>query len=274
MKHDAGAPHDYKVQRKWENEALQARKRQLEEGCTLPTVCGYTYNPRRPKNPNVRFDSAPVVCMRNAGSNTDHPGKGFCDYHDWKVTQDTKNEPMQVAALRAEAARRSEFLGKPKPTDPHMALLEEVQRSAGMVEWLRETIAQRAEVLEKAKEANPSADDIDVRLGADGVLIQYTLKDGAKPSAWMQLYNEERAHLIRACTAAIKSGVAERRVRIAEQQGQLIVAMFQAFIHDPELGLTPDQIMRAPQLIRRHLAAIPRESEEHPAQGIIEAHAS
>ncbi len=266
-------PHPYKTQRKWEKEALEARKRCLDGGGTLPEVCGYTYKPRKPRNPNVKFDPAPTVCMRVAGAGTDHHGRGYCDYHDWQAEKETSKAGAQVQKLRQEVAKRVEFLGKPVPTDPHTALLDEVQRSAGTVEWLREKMVEMALELEQKKDLpHIQEDGTQYHPGSDSLLVQWTLKDGQKPSAWMQLYQEERAHLLRACTAAIKAGVAERRVQIAEQQGQLIVAMFHAFIHDKELGLSPEQIMMAPQLIRKHMAALPREqAKPHEGQAVIEA---
>lgn len=261
-------PHAYKAQRKFEKEAYQARIKLLEGGNTLPPVCGFTYNPRKPVNNSIKFDPAPVVCMRVAGSNTTHHGKGYCDYHDWQSQHEVGKLPLQVQSVRQEAQRQVEFLGRPKPTDPHTALLDEVQRSAGMVEWLRERMAEKADEYETAKDQG----DDTYAAGSDALLIQWTPKNGQQPSAWWVLYQEERQHLIRACTAAIKAGVAERRVQIAEQQGQLIVAMFHAFIHDTELGLTPQQIMMAPKLIRKHMAALPREATPHAGQQVIDSH--
>lgn len=260
-------PREYKIQRKREQDARRARERQLAQGMTLPAVCGYTYYPRKPRNPEVKFDPAPVVCMVNAGSNTDHEGRGYCDYHDWASENEVNRMGVQVQAARNEAVRQTKFLGRPVPTDPHTALLEEIQRSAGIIEWLREKMMAMAEELD---DGYVHDDVIGVR-GSDRLLIQQTMKDGQQPSAWWVLYQEERAHLVRTCTAAIKAGVAERRVAIAEQQGALIVMMFQAFIHDTELGLTPEQIMVAPKLIRKHMAALPRGDEQHPGQKVIDA---
>jgi hypothetical protein len=258
-------PHEYKIQRKRERHALEARKRTLAAGNQLPPVCGYTYNPRKPKDPSVKFDPAPTVCMVTAGANTDHPGKGFCDYHDWAAEHEIQRQPVQVQAARREAMTSLQFLGRPKPTDPYMALLEEIQRSAGIVEWLREKMIGMAQEYEDIREAaggkskvySESGEIVDIPTEND-ILIQWSPKNGQQPSAWWILYQEERAHLVRTSTAAIKAGVAERRVAIAEQQGAMIVAMFQAFIHDTALALSPEQIMLAPKLIMKHMAALPR----------------
>lgn len=255
---DTEAPHSYKAQRKLERSAVEARKGLLDSGATLPPVCGYTYTPRKPQNHSGKFDPAPVVCMRVAGTNTDHHGRGYCDYHDWQAEHDMSKQQVQVQAARNEAHRQVQFLGLPVPTDPHTALMDEVQRSAGIVEWLRHKLISMAEEYERARHSGLIPDG-DWKPSENDLLVQFTAKNGQQPSAWWILYQEERKHLIAASVAAIKAGVAERKVRIAEQQGQLIVAMFQAFIHDPELGLSPEQIMAAPGLIRRHMAALPRE---------------
>jgi hypothetical protein len=212
-----------------------------------------------------------VVCMVNAGSNTDHSGSGYCDYHDWASEHEINRMGVQVQAARNEAMQQAQFLGRPVPTDPHTALLEEIQRSAGIVEWLRNKLVEMAEELE----SDWSDGDIDNPIrGANRLLIQWNPKMGQQPSAWWVLYQEERQHLVRTCAAAIKAGVAERRVAIAEQQGALIVMMFQAFIHDTRLALTPEQIMVAPKLIREHMAALPRGDSPHPGQTIMEATAT
>jgi hypothetical protein len=73
--------------------------------------------------------------------------------------------------------------------------------------------------------------------------------------------------------AAIKAGIAERKVQIAEQQGRMIAAMMLAFIHDPDLGLSPSQIMRAPELVRRHLMSLPNAAPDAvDPKRILEAH--
>jgi hypothetical protein len=254
-------PRPYKEQRKKEHDALEARKRALSSGATLPPVCGYTYTPRKPPN-GIKYDPAPTVCMLTAGSGTEHQGRGYCNYHEWAAEHEVSKMPLQVQAARNEAVRQTMFMGRPVHTDPHSALLEEIQRSAGIIEWLRDKMQAMAQELDGDTDGAIQA--------SDSLLVQFVPKAGQQPSAWWVLYQEERAHLVRTCVAAIKAGVAERRVAIAEQQGALIVMMFNAFIHDTELGLSPEQIMLAPRLIRKHMAALPRGEEQHPGQRIIE----
>lgn len=239
-------PHAYKAQRKFEKDSDMHRKQMLRNGVSkLPPVCGFTYRTRKIRNkPEVPTYIA--VCARNAGANTNHQGRGYCDYHDWQAIHDseTKGAPAQMGAALKHATERAQFFGKQVAVDPHTALLEEISRTASVVEWLNDQ-------LQKLRDSGKSDEDI---------LAQKTFQSGFRPSVWMELYQTERDHLVRTCIAAIKAGVAERKVQIAERQGQLIASMMFAFIHDLELGLTPDQIMSAPRLIRKHLMALPMAS--------------
>jgi hypothetical protein len=240
-------PHSYKEQRLLEKRAKQTREQISKQArSTMPPVCGYTYTPRRPKlPPDTPWDATPVVCMRTAGAGTTHQSKGWCDYHEWMDNQAAerklaKDNQFSKAVKTAEENKR--FFGQMKYVDPHSALMEEIQRSASIVAYYEEK-------LQEFRTVHGMSDE--------DIMTQATFKDGIKPSVWMELFNTEREHLVRTCIAAIKAGVAERKVQIAEQQGRLIAAMMFAFMHDPELGLSPDQIMRAPGLIRKHLTSIP-----------------
>ncbi len=68
------------------------------------------------------------------------------------------------------------------------------------------------------------------------------------------MYQAERQHLVRAAKAAIDAGVAERQVRLAEQQGQLIAEVMRKILDDR--GLTPEQQREAPSIVRRHLSLV------------------
>ena len=72
----------------------------------------------------------------------------------------------------------------------------------------------------------------------------------AAPSIWLDLYDRERCHLVAVCTAAIKAGVEERRVRLAEAQGGLVAGAIRAILAD--LGLTAEQA-RVSEVLPRHL---------------------
>jgi hypothetical protein len=76
----------------------------------------------------------------------------------------------------------------------------------------------------------------------------------SKQSIWISMYQVERKHLADISTACLKAGIEERRVQLAEQQGQLIADVIRGVLSD--LGLSDDK--RVPAVVRKHLsAAIP-----------------
>jgi hypothetical protein len=134
----------------------------------------------------------------------------------------------------AAAVELADTLGMPREIDPHAALLEEIYRTAGHVDWLEQLVHS----LER------------------GELKQYTYDDEGrqweKPAIWYDLYERERKHLVTVCAKAIAAGVAERQVRLAEEQGSLIVKLLRGVLDD--LGLADDPDAR--QVVARHLRLI------------------
>jgi hypothetical protein len=162
---------------------------------------------------------------------------------------------MNVA--RTIVYEQRKFFGEPLDISPHDALILEVQRSAGIVAFLERHLQDLSE------NGEPTS----------AILAQGT-KLGVVPSVWMQLFIEERKHLVSVSATAIKAGVAERKVKIAEQQAQLIALMLMNLIHDPELGLTPEQLMKAPLVARTHLLRLNSEAmtgQETPFEDVIDA---
>jgi hypothetical protein len=255
-----GYPHSRKYQGILERKARKARENASANNLTMGPVCGWEYNVKRGGRPRKdgkpRPDDTtrpPLTCLRFAGAGTNHYGSGYCDYHEAAQAQTTNKALATTSAVRKAreiANRHATLLGDPLNIGPHEALMREVQRSAGIVEWLHEHM--------KLMKADGKTDS--------QVLAQST-KLGVTPSVWMQLFNEERKHLVQTCTAAIKAGVQERQVRLAEEQGRMIAMIMMAFVHDPELGLSSRQLLSAPEIIRRHVTNMPRASHETPLDG-------
>lgn len=151
-----------------------------------------------------------------------------------------RSKLSQIKAARAIAAENARFFGELADIGPHEAMIMEVQRSQGIIVWLEKKLIRLRD---------------EDGLPEDDILRQYT-KLGIAPSVWMQLLNEERRHLVSVSAAAIKAGVAERKVKLAEDQARLIAGVMMSFIHDLELALTPAQMMAAPLIARRHLLAL------------------
>lgn len=181
------------------------------------------------------------TCTRPAGWGTPHVGVGRCKLHGGST-------PSHVFAGQKEFARQAmETYGVKVDTNPVDALLDEVKWTAGHVAFLREQVQKlEAEALTwgKTSEVEKQATEF------PGIDTTYT----AQANAWLDLYHRERQHLINVCKAAISAGIEERRVRLAERQGEVIVDVIRAILDD--LGLSPDQIAKASESVPRHLRAV------------------
>lgn len=178
-------------------------------------------------------------CKQKAGHGTDHPGFGNCKRHGGSTPMGKKG-----AALK-EARASIPMFGNPLPDNlnPIEILLGEVRRSAGVVYWMADQIAQWDA-------------DAPIRRGREmtlnnGQQLIETTGEGYKKAAWLQVYGEERDRLVRHTKAAIDSGIAERQVRISEEMGQRIAMVLSAVMRD--LALTAEQRAAYPEIVRKHL---------------------
>ncbi|RMI47594.1 hypothetical protein EBO15_01450 [Actinomadura harenae] len=71
---------------------------------------------------------------------------------------------------------------------------------------------------------------------------------------WMELYQSERVHLARVAKAALDAGVAERQVRLAEQQGELLAGAINRILDG--LNLSSEQWARVADVVPRELRAV------------------
>lgn len=189
--------------------------------------------------------SGPGVCCMPAGWGTDHKGFGQCKLHGG-------NTPggIQTAALEEMSMtfRDEPLLGTPiDGIMPGEALLLEVRNSAGICEWLK-TVIQ-----ELGQESMMEGEDATARLH------QFT-NLGIQPSVWMQMYQDERRHLVSTAKACHSAGIEERQVELAEGQGAMIAALLQAIAYDTTLALTPEQLINFKEVARKHLSEVPIET--------------
>lgn len=165
-------------------------------------------------------------CKQPAGSRTPHLGIGKCWLHGGRSPSHI------IAAERIKLEREALQYGGPIEIDPHEALIQEVYRSAGHVQFL----AEKVQALE------------------DEELVESSLA-GRVPSLWIRWYAEERKRLVDAAATCIKAGVAERRVQIAEAQGKMLAEAIRRILG--ALNLTPEQERLAPEVVRGVLTALP-----------------
>src|SRR5690242_196271 len=178
-------------------------------------------------------------------------GQNVCRYHGGSAPQSRKAGEKRAAEERVR--RLVETYGRKIETTAAEALLEEVQWTAGHVAWLRERVQ---EIESEASEVGTDREHPlvwGVTKEKSGGEDRGTTEEAA-PSIWLKLYQQERAHLVKVCSEAIRAGIEERRVRLAEAQGALIAQAIRSILG--ELQLTPDQQARVPEIVPRHLRAL------------------
>ncbi|WP_019059949.1 hypothetical protein [Streptomyces prunicolor] len=196
-------------------------------------------------------------------------GQKVCRVHGGKAPQNLKAGKRRVAEERA--LELVQMYGCKIETTASEALLEDVQWTAGHVAYLRDRVQQIENQAET--DDHDDEDDEDDEEGAAygrrrdrrsslvwGVTRQKVGGEDrgttweAAPNIWLRLYQAERAHLLKVCTAAISAGIEERKVRMAEQHGALVAQVIRAILND--LELTAEQQERVPQIVPRHLRAL------------------
>lgn len=187
-------------------------------------------------------------------------GQKVCHAHGGRAAQNRRAAHLRLA--ESEARILMHTYGRKIETTPTEALLDEVKWTAGHVAWLRERVQ------ELEQDAADSLEDPDgtvrpgggrhplvwgvtrIKTGGD----DYGTTEEAMPNIFLRLYQEERAHLARICADAIRCGIEERRVKLAEQQGQLVADVIRKILGD--LNLTPEQQARVPEVVPMRLRAL------------------
>lgn len=188
------------------------------------------------------------TCQLAAGHGTPHPGVGTCKYHMGCT-------PAVVKSAMTKYARSAvETYGLSREIDPRDALMEEVWRTAGAVDWIQR----------KIQELDPDAlvwGVTEFKEGTQDDKVLSVRTESATLNAWVDLYQRERAHLVSVSKAAIGAGIEERKVRLAEQQGQMIGDAIRAILGD--LNLDPTQQALVSTVVPNRL----RELSASPYQG-------
>jgi hypothetical protein len=134
------------------------------------------------------------------------------------------------------------------------ALLDEVQWTAGHVAWLRERVR---EIEATAVTGDGEGDRNDLVWGTTKVKTggdDHGTTEEAAPNIWLKLYQTERTHLVKVCSEAIRAGIEERRVKLAEAQGAILVQVIRAILTD--LDLNAGQQAKVTEVVPRHLRAV------------------
>lgn len=186
---------------------------------------------------------AGTPCQKKAGHGTDHPGLGRCRNHGGASPQANLGGRVELARRQAAA------MGRPLDIDPVEAILECVRITAGEVKYFSDRIAEIDEddVLAQVEtHVDRKAD------GDDGLSYSQTTKGPPQLHIWIRARHAAMRELREHSKVAIVAGIAERHVRIAERQGQLIAGALDRIL--TELGVRDHP--KAATAIRRELTLI------------------
>lgn len=165
-------------------------------------------------------------------------GQTVCHAHGGRARQNRKAAADRMA--EQEVRDLAVTYGLPVETTPEQAILDEVQRTAGHVQWLEQQVRSmtKGELVWGMTKSKEGGDDAGTT-------------EEAVPPVLLRLYQEERKHLVTVCAAAMRAGIEERRVKLAEQQGALVAQVIRAVLAD--LDLTSEQQARVPEVVPQHL---------------------
>jgi hypothetical protein len=177
------------------------------------------------------------------------PGATRCGRHGGKAPQVKAAAERRLAEQEAkeQMTKAVRTLGLPVDVDPGKALLDEIHWTAGHVAWLREKVQE----LEDA-DLVWGKSQTEEGIGPQGPVDTTTEKAG--PSVWYELYMKEREHLAKVCALALRAGIEERKVKLAESQGLLVADVIRRILS--ALGLTPEQQQLVPEIVPRELRAL------------------
>jgi hypothetical protein len=142
----------------------------------------------------------------------------------------------RAAEVRARGRVLAEAVvtyGLPVDVDAGDALLEEVRRSAGHVRWLAEIIRG---LDPEALVWGARSTSRQVGRSVDGPVDVTTSVEQAGLNVWLDLYHRERILLRKVAEAAVRAGIAERQVRLAEADGERAGRWLQATLAVLELS--------------------------------------
>lgn len=155
-------------------------------------------------------------------------GGTVCTMHGGKsgLVKAAAERRVQQGALHAAAVT----YGLPIDVSPTQALLDEVQWTAGHVAWLRDRI-------QELEQSELTWGRTEYREGAGEKGSEWKTVERAGPNVLLDLYERERKHLVAVTTAALSAGIEERRVQLAEHQGQIVAQVLKLSLtdlgHDP-----------------------------------------
>lgn len=156
-------------------------------------------------------------------------GAEVCRMHGGSIPAVKAKAAQRVAAGKAEKAMR--LFAAPVDIDPANALLELVQWTAGEVRYWRAEVARIAE--DDAESLTWGKTESVEGVGPQGIIATDT-HEAAPPVAYRML-NEASDRLAKYAAAALRAGVEERRVKLAEDQGSAVAGAIRRILERLDL---------------------------------------
>lgn len=181
-------------------------------------------------------------CGRTVGWGTKHPGVGRCKNHGGASPQ------AEVTGVVQLARREAVVMGAPlENLTPEVALLECIRIAGGEVAYASERIAE----LQPEEAVGPVITTRPLKWEKGAESPDERVEEHGPPALhiWIEVRARAMDRLVNYSQVAIKAGLEERRVRVAEAQGHLMAEAVKGILVD--LGVADDP--RAPEVVRRHL---------------------
>lgn len=174
------------------------------------------------------------------------PGGNVCRLHGGRAPQ------VQAAARRrlqeAEAQRQAQLFATRRDIHPAEALIELVQWTAGEVEHWRQKVR---EIEEPQLTWGTTKETTKI---SDTTGHEEKTETNATPHIAYRMLTDASNRLATYASAALKAGVDERRIQLAERQGNLVQAAIRQILTN--LNLTPDQQALIPTVVPAALRLI------------------
>lgn len=184
-------------------------------------------------------------CRRSAGWGTGHLGVGRCKAHGGATPNHELAGAVQLA--RREAA----VMGRPLSISPSDAILECIQIAAGEVSYASERIAELEQHEAVGAVVTTKRRPLKQEGGAESSSdeVEEVSHEAPAPHVWITVRREAMDRLVHYSKVAITCNIAERQVKLAEDQGQLFADVIRGILSDLGLSNHPE----APAVVRRHL---------------------